>query len=302
MDILELKKFIQDNPKLVKMRESLAYPGLFVLKYSKAVFYDNLWNDYLEHCRGTIVDKDFNIIAYPFQKIYNYDIESRAPKLPDQTPVTAFRKINGFMASVTWYNGDILVSTTGSTDSDFVTLAKETMIQHMPWNDWQLAFASRDMHDMTFMFEVCHPHDPHIIPEKSGMYILGYRENIWQSAVGHNPDVLADLAKMFKCHVPEHITVTIGDLKQLVKTCRHEGYVAYTKDGQCIKIKSPYYLTSKWVARNPRTDKLVNMQHDIKKNIDEEYYNLIDSIRANITEYTAMDEQARLAWVRDHLT
>ena len=28
---------------------------------------------------------------------------------------------------------------------------------------------------------------------------------------------------------------------------------------------------------------------------------LVDAIRANIVEYTAMDEQARLAWVREHL-
>ena len=64
---------------------------------------------------------------------------------------------------------------------------------------------------------------------------------------------------------------------------------------------SPYYLTSKWVARNPRTDKLVNLQNDIKHNLDEEYYPLVDAIRANIVEYTAMDEQARLAWVRKFL-
>jgi hypothetical protein len=28
---------------------------------------------------------------------------------------------------------------------------------------------------------------------------------------------------------------------------------------------------------------------------------LVDAIRANITEYTAMDEQGRLAWVRNYL-
>jgi hypothetical protein len=28
---------------------------------------------------------------------------------------------------------------------------------------------------------------------------------------------------------------------------------------------------------------------------------VVDAIRANIIEYTAMDEQARLAWVREQL-
>jgi hypothetical protein len=53
------------------------------------------------------------------------------------------------------------------------------------------------------------------------------------------------------------------------------------------------------VARNPRTDKLVDMKNDIKKNLDEEYYPLVDAIRANIVNYTSMDEQQRLAWVRN---
>jgi hypothetical protein len=87
----------------------------------------------------------------------------------------------------------------------------------------------------------------------------------------------------------------------MVKECRHEGYVFYTDNKESAKIKSPYYLTSKWVARNPRTDKLVNMQNDIKHNLDEEYYPLVDAIRENIVQYTAMDEQARLAWVRQYL-
>jgi hypothetical protein len=43
------------------------------------------------------------------------------------------------------------------------------------------------------------------------------------------------------------------------------------------------------------------MKNDIKHNLDEEYYPLVDAIRANIVEYTAMDEQSRLAWVREQL-
>jgi hypothetical protein len=99
----------------------------------------------------------------------------------------------------------------------------------------------------------------------------------------------------------EHYRISVGEVKKLAKEVKHEGFVFYTDNGTSAKIKSPYYLTSKWVARNPRTDKLVDMKNDIKKNLDEEYYPLVDAIRANIVEYTAMDEQGRLAWVREQL-
>jgi hypothetical protein len=240
-------------------------------------------------------------VSYPFTKIYNYGIEKEAPVLSDDTEVTAFRKVNGFMVAVTWHNGDVLVSTTGSTDSDYVRMAKEMMLSHMSWEDWRLACAGSDVEDMTVMFECVHPDDPHIIPEEPGMYVLGYRDNVWGSKVGHHRSILEGLAVGFNCHVPEHYNVSLGKLKQMAKECRHEGYVFYTADGVSAKIKSPYYLTSKWVARNPRTDKLMDLNKDIKHQLDEEYYPLVDAIRANIAEYTVMDEQARLAWVREQL-
>ncbi len=294
----ELKKYVAESG-LVNMKP--AGDGIFVLKYKKKVFYDNLWNDYIAECRGSIVDADFNLVAYPFTKIYNYGIEKEAPVLAPDTYVTAFRKVNGFMVSATWYKGDVLVSTTGSTDSDFVAMAKEMMLTHMSWADWQLAFCSADMEGLTVMFECVHPNDPHIIPEKAGMYVLGYRENLWGSKVGHNPTVLEIMSKEFNCFMPEVYKTTVGNLVEQTKNVRHEGFVFYTENGVSAKIKSPYYLTSKWVARNPRTDKLVDMKNDIKHNIDEEYYGLIDAIRLNIKAYTAMNEQERLEWVRKFL-
>jgi hypothetical protein len=171
----------------------------------------------------------------------------------------------------------------------------------MPWADWQMALMADDCRDMTFMFECVHPNDPHIVPEKPGMYILGYREKTWGSKVGHHPAVLEQLSEMFHCFVPECYHLTVSALKSMVKTVKHEGFVFYDENGVGAKIKSPYYLTSKWVARNPRTDKLVDMNKDIKHNLDEEYFPLVDAIRANIVEYTAMDEQARLAWVRNYM-
>jgi hypothetical protein len=295
----ELKNFVLENPKLVKMNP--AGEGIFVLKYSKRVFYDNLWNEYIAECRGTIVDEDFNVISRPFTKIYNYGIEKEAPVLDDNTQLTAFRKVNGFMAAVTVHKGELLVSTTGSTANDYVEYAKEMMAKHSPLADWLMVLNTADTEGMTFMFECVHPSDPHIIPEKSGMYILGYRENSWDSKVGHDPFVLTDLAAMLNCFRAESTTTNMIRLKEMVKTCKHEGYVFYTADGVSSKIKSPYYLTSKWVARNPRTDKLVDMNKDIKHQLDEEYYPLVDAIRANIVEYTAMDEQARLGWVRNYM-
>jgi RNA ligase len=289
----ELKEYIKSS-NLVNMKE--AGDGLYVLKYKKKVFYDNLWNDYIAECRGSIVDADFNLVTYPFTKIYNYGIEKEAPVLADDVKVTAYRKINGFMVAVTWYNGDILVSTTGSTDSDYVKMARELIEPNID----RYRMTCQVHEGYTFMFECVHKLDPHIIPEKEGMYLLGMRYNAFGSPIIHEVGAMF-LQTAFHSLPVEVYYTTMGELKAMVKTVKHEGFVFYTEDRVSAKIKSPYYLTSKWVARNPRTDKLVDLNKDIKHNLDEEYYPLVDAIRANIVEYTAMDEQARLSWVRNYM-
>lgn len=293
MDQLALKKFVEENPSLVSMKP--AGDGIYVLKYKKRVFFEDLWNEYLEECRGTIVDADFNVVQRPFTKIYNYGVEKNAPVLAPDILVDAYRKVNGFMVAVTWYKDQLLISTTGSTDSDFVSMARELIDVE------RYSQVCKEWHGTTFMFECVHRNDPHIVPEKEGMYLLGYREKAWDSSTTPDPKILRMFEISFNTIPVEHYRMRVDSLIQEVKHVRHEGYVAYTDDGVSFKIKSPYYLTNKWVARNPRTDKLVDMNKDIKHNIDEEYYGLIDAIRANIVEYTAMDEQARLAWCRNFL-
>ena len=165
MDKESLKQFVHDNPKLVSMKP--AGDGIFVLKYKKTVFFNDLWNNFLEECRGTVVDADFNVVSRPFTKIYNYGIEKNAPVVDETEFVDAWRKINGFMVAVTWHNGELLVSTTGSTDSDYVKMARELI------DTERYSKVCKEWHNTTFMFECVHRNDPHIIKEEEGMYLSG---------------------------------------------------------------------------------------------------------------------------------
>lgn len=288
MTLDELKAYVENTPELVSKKS--VGDGLYVLKYKRKVFYDGLWNDFLEECRGLIVDEDFNIVTYPFTKIYNYGVEAKAPEINDKTIVEAYRKVNGFMVAVTWYKNDILVSTTGSIDSDYVNMAKELIEPSI--EDYRAI--CKEYPQYTFMFECVHRNDPHIVPEKEGMYLLGSRLKELGSVI----DVGMFHHFEFNAEPVEKIIAPMEYVKILAKHVKHEGFVIYG-EGVATKIKSPYYLVKKFVARNPRTDKL--MRPDIKSNLDEEYYPLIDAIQANIEAYTALDEQARLAWVREFL-
>ncbi len=287
----QLKEFVQQNPELVSMKESKQYPGLYVLKYKARVFYDALWNEFLEECRGTVIDADFNIVSRPFTKIYNYGIEDRAPVLPPETNVTAFRKVNGFMAAVTLYNGEMLVSTTGSLDSDFVAMAKELFVKYTP----NLQELLEQWLNCTFMFECVHRNDPHIVSEVEGVYLLGYRRNTWDSAAEANPLLLEVYSSFIGIPPVEHVECTLADVLKAARECKHEGFVFYTDAGIAAKIKSPHYLTLKAAARKKD---ILSLN---RRKVDEEYYPLIDHLKSVYAQFNKMSEQERLAYITKFL-
>ena len=289
----DLKEYVERNPKLVKARD--IGNGLCILKYTRHVFFKGLWDEYLEECRGTVVDSDFNVVSRPFTKIYNYGIDKEAPQFPDDAFVDALRKINGFLINVTMYKGELLVTSSGSASSPHVDMAMEYIdpVRHTLEN----LLTKTLMNNHTLMFECVHPEDPHIIDEDSGLYLLGARENAWFSDVKCDEYLLDALAFTLGVNTPEYYgCVTIGELKEWNRDVNHEGFVFYTDIGESAKMKSPYYLAAKFLSRLGNTDKL--FEKDIDTRIDEEFYPLIEAVRKNIDEFTGLDEQERLAWIK----
>lgn len=281
--IMNFREQYEANKELVQLKAT-SNPDLFVLKYRRVVFFKGLWNDFLEEARGTIVDKDFNFVSRPFRKIYNFGIEAKAPHIADHEEVTWFRKVNGFMVAMTWHNDEVLVSTTGSIDSDFVAIAKKYLTSNLK------EYLSR-CSDYTLMFECCDPSDPHIVEEKAGLYFIGMRHkpsgDLLTAWLYHSGAWVSEaIGVMF----PEQGRCTMGELREMAKRVKHEGFVFYTNDGRSAKIKSPHYLTKKLFMRG-NLDKL--FAKDIKATIDEEYFPLVDYVQANKETFDTIDEMAR---------
>ena len=44
---------------------------IFIYNYSRSCTLEGVWNEATLQCRGIIVDKDYNILARPFEKFFN---------------------------------------------------------------------------------------------------------------------------------------------------------------------------------------------------------------------------------------
>lgn len=282
------------NHKHVKWRSSERYPDLVVAKYSKEVFFKNLFDETLEEARGHVYDKvTGERVVNSFTKIYNF--MERNTFIGRDVPVLAVEKINGFMAAATYVPkyDEVIISTTGSLDSDFVEYARQVIPQSA------LDFIRNSVagNRSTFIFEIVHPDDPHIIPEKVGAYLLGarYIKSDTPYSTSENKELALDqcAVKMGVMRPPWRSDILFSDAVRLSKEAKHEGYVIYSEQ-QSLKIKSPYYLIQKLIARKKD---ILTLD---KSKVDEEYFPLLDYV-ANYPQFNEIDEQGRLAIMRNFL-
>lgn len=282
---LELKNFCEKNEELISKYESKSVPGLFVVKYKRKVFYKSLWTPELQELRGLVVDKDFNVVARPFTKIFNR-FERNTDIHPDED-VIAVEKINGFLGCVTFdFTHGPIYSTTGSLDSPFAVLVKKHL-GHLEDSPFMVS-------NTTMMFEVVDESDPHIIDETPGVYLIGARDT---GTGEHYTEAQLDrAADMLGVMRPAWVECKFSDVVNEVRTCKHEGFVVYGKD-TTLKIKSPYYLAKKLFSRvNPEK---INegWLHTAKTWVDEEYYPLVDHITENMGAFVMLSPEDRREFI-----
>lgn len=271
------------------------YSGLSILKYKNKVFWDNLWDTdkRLLDCRGMVVDAEDNVVIWPFTKIFNRF--ENGTDLPLDQQVVCIRKVNGFMATAAIHKGKLLVSTTGTLDSEFSDLARK-YLEKMKLD--LVAFPE----DYTFIFEICDSSDPHIVEEEEGAYLIGIRD-LALNGIMLEEYRLDRIAEVIGAKRPEWHNMFFSDVIKYSKAVTHEGFVIRnvgTDDENSellLKIKSPYYLAKKFLMRggNNKWSRIWNNPQEYKKNIDEEYYELVDWLVYSYEEeeWALKEEQER---------
>lgn len=250
--------------------------NLITFKYHRRVMYDYLWKQYPEllECRGHTYDVTTGelVLAAP-TKTFNYledeRIDSNGVKtggywsdVPLDTRVDIYKKFNGFLANVSIHRGEVIVGTTGTTNSDYARMARE-----MIFNRYTEERVKTFIPNLTYLFEICHPNDPHIVEESFGAKYLGDRSNI----TGDFFPVAEDEA---------YYEITLQQALDIVAECKHEGFMVYDAQGNCCKLKSPYYVGKKKLMRMKK-DSVIKMFDRPKNKIDgmpEEWYPIISEI------------------------
>jgi hypothetical protein len=279
---------LEQQQKLVSRGLAIAKTNanLITFKYHRKVMYDYLWKQEPEmlECRGHTYDLNTGkiVLAAP-TKTFNYLEDSWWNDVSLDTPVKLYKKFNGFMATVAVHNGEVIVGTTGTTNSNYVSMAKE-----MIFNDYPEDSIKKWGNGFTWLFEICHVNDPHIVDEKPRAYYLGGRDNM----IGDYIPI-----RNFIEYESSYHQCTLAQALEIIKDCKHEGYMCYTNDGtnRVCKLKSPYYVGKKKLMRAKDSfitelwnekglDKLPEMWHPIVSELIRDVWE---------ADWRAMPEQDR---------
>jgi hypothetical protein len=293
IDPNDLRDLVEAYPQLVRAKRSERYPELRVLKYKPVVHYDNLWDRHplLVECRGLVVDDDYNVVVKPFTKIFNYG--ENGTKIDRDEEVIAVRKINGFLGVGTVWKGRLIVSTTGTLDSDYARLAEKWISRF----EQQIKDAGEGL---SFAFEIVDKSDPHIIAEEEGAYLIGAHFGDGVKASERDLDYEFSVYGIGDSRVNWEV-MRFSDVVKLAKTVKHEGFVVYGKN-TTLKIKSPYYTTAKLFARmkQEKLERILRGQEKIR-GVDEDYLPVVEHLRKNADEFLGLCEQDKVKYVREFI-
>lgn len=264
-------------------------------KYHRRAMYDYLWYQIpqLLECRGHVYyNSTKKLVQAAPRKSFNYLERNYWKDVPLDTPVEMYKKINGYMACATLHNDELIVSTTGTTTSDYAQWAKELIVRDMKL--WDIMLDDKT----TVLFEVVVPQDPHIVQERQGLHLLGVREK--------DTGDFYPLGGDSRCSLEQAL--------EIVKHDRGEGFmiypflnkgenIGYYDYNNCCKLKTPYYVGKKYLMRMTAKN-IENMYKNpevIGMLINELWYDVPKLIVSNVHKDTwlAMNDQQRRVILED---
>lgn len=272
------------NQGLATMKNDGKYT---TFKYAKKVMYDYLWNTIPEtmESRGHVYDNATHALvqAAP-RKSFNYLEKDWWKNVPKHTLVEMYKKINGYMACATIHNGELVVSTTGTTTSEYAVRAKKLIM-----NDYHLYDISIDA-TVSTLFEVVVPQDPHIVEERQGLHLLGWRE---KANGNFHPN-------------GRPIICTLANALEYVSTDEGEGFMVYPTGGDysnCCKLKTPHYVGKKKLMRMTakNVDLLYNQSRTIEQQLPAIWMFAVDRIKSDFAkeDWVAMTDQQRRTYLEN---
>jgi len=222
--------------------------SLMILNYTRKTQFEKYWNEYTLMARGLIIDREYNVVAIPFPKFFNYE-EHKAEEIPT-TSFEVYDKMDGSLGILFYYRDGWKIATRGSFVSDQAIRAAKILEQY--------DLDTLEMHS-TYLFEIIYPEN-RIVVDYNGeekLVLLG----ITNTTKGYLIDYTYDdmLEHMAFGNRPKFEIVKrydgVNSIKELKarNILNQEGYVLRYANGFRMKVKFEDYCRLHSIITNIST-------------------------------------------------
>jgi RNA ligase len=240
-DILDtevLERHIRDG--FIAARRHPHLP-LTVLNYTAKAQYERMWDGVTMRCRGLVVDNRGKIVANCMPKFFNYG-EPAAENIKLDGPVEVTDKLDGSMGEIAFYQGELIVATRGSFESDQAKFAYNHIVNNP---EYYHSFKVLCGDSVTAIVEIIYPENRIVLDygEVRDVVLIGAIANN-QLSNGRQLWIPADQIYSWPGPKVEKFSAnTFEDALRIPPRTNKEGVVVYfKKTGDRLKIKQEDYI------------------------------------------------------------
>lgn len=295
--------------------------NLISLNFSRKAFQKNIWNAATIHARGLFVDATTGDVKMrSYNKFFYIDTDPTGEHL--QFPAVAYKKYNGFLGIMSVVDDDIVLASKSTTQGPFKELFQEIW-NTLDDNDINTLKDLSEQNNCSFVFEVCHVDDKHIIDfNENHLYLLDTIPNTYNTAgitidTQFSQAILQQVKPVSEALSLKEELCTFNDRAELdtyIDAHRNdhtlEGMVLVDNRGYMCKEKFLYYVkvkqlrghigscvkahlahntlpTPKQAWMKDITDKVIHSGYFTDEELDN--LNIVDAVKFYETRYKALE-------------
>ncbi|RFS14650.1 T4 RnlA family RNA ligase [Emticicia sp. C21] len=262
------------------------HADLYIYNYSAKAQYDRVWDEWTLACRGLIMNADYEVMARPFKKFFNWgEVENQV--IP-QEPFEVYEKMDGSLGILYWINEIPYIATRGSFNSDQAKVATEML--HTTYAT-SIPLLNKNK---TYLFEIIYPENRIVVDygNTRALVLLG----VIDTKTGEEcplEQIGFEVVKLYD---------GINDLYQLKKLeeANREGYVIKFVSGLRLKVKFDEYQRVHQIIT--RVSSLNIWEHlkegndltDILDRVPDEFYDWVKMTEKHLADnFKAIEARAK---------
>ncbi len=214
---------------------------LTVFNYTPKAVYEPLWDHVTLRCRGLIVDNVGLVVGNCMNKFFNYG-EPNAKDIDTSGPVQVTDKLDGSMGDVIFYNGNLVVATRGSFESEQAKWAHSFISKDPELLD---AFKVICSENVTAVVEIIYPDNRIVVDygDLTAVVLIGAIGN-YELTAGKQLWIPADRIYSWPGPVVERFdSKSFEEALRIPPRINREGIVVYFENsGHRLKIKQQDYI------------------------------------------------------------